>query len=49
MALFKSGVRNKVMASHKLNMSSSRSHAILTVNVTAGLYKLYPVDVKVFP
>lgn len=36
MSLFKSGVRNKVMASHRLNMASSRSHAILTVHVTAS-------------
>ena len=30
---FQFGVRNKVMASHKLNLASSRSHCLLTLRV----------------
>jgi hypothetical protein len=27
------GLKNRVVASHKLNLSSSRSHSIFTINV----------------
>jgi len=33
LGLFHQGIRNKVMASHKLNLSSSRSHCILSLRV----------------
>lgn len=33
MELFYQGVRNKTMASHKLNKASSRSHTIFTLNI----------------
>ena len=35
MAHFQKGVRNKVMATHKMNMSSSRSHSLFTLEVEA--------------
>jgi hypothetical protein len=33
MSLFHFGIKNKVMASHNLNLFSSRSHCILSVEV----------------
>jgi len=33
MELFYEGVRNKTMASHKLNKASSRSHTIFSLNI----------------
>ena len=33
MQLFHFGIKNRVVGAHKLNMSSSRSHTIFTVNV----------------
>ena len=33
MKLYHFGIKNKVMASHKLNIASSRSHCILTLQV----------------
>ena len=35
MTHFRSGVRNKFMASHAMNMASSRSHAIFSIVVNA--------------
>lgn len=34
MFLFKEGIRNKVMASHRMNHASSRSHTIFSLQVT---------------
>jgi kinesin family protein 4/21/27 len=33
MHLFKSGLKNRINASHKLNLQSSRSHSILTLRI----------------
>ena len=33
MELFRIGIRNKVLAAHRLNNASSRSHTILTITV----------------
>ena len=33
MTLFNFGIKNKVVGSHKMNLSSSRSHSIFTVTV----------------
>jgi len=35
LAHFQKGVRNKVMASHRMNLSSSRSHSLFTLEVRA--------------
>ena len=35
MDLFHFGIKNKIVASHNLNQSSSRSHAIFTVTLEA--------------
>ena len=34
MFLFKEGIRNKIMASHRMNHASSRSHTIFSLSVT---------------
>ena len=31
--LFHNGIKNKIMGSHKMNLSSSRSHTIFTVTL----------------
>jgi len=33
MALFNFGIKNKVIGSHKMNLSSSRSHSIFTMTL----------------
>lgn len=33
LSLFHFGIKNKVIGSHKMNMSSSRSHTIFTINL----------------
>lgn len=33
MALFHFGIKNKVIGSHKMNLSSSRSHSIFTLTL----------------
>lgn len=33
MRYYKTGLKNKIMSTHKLNMASSRSHAILTFRI----------------
>lgn len=33
MSYYNFGIRNRVTASHKLNMASSRSHTILTLRI----------------
>jgi hypothetical protein len=33
MQLFHEGIKNKAIGSHKMNLSSSRSHSIFTINI----------------
>jgi hypothetical protein len=33
MSLFHEGIKNKAIGSHKLNLASSRSHSIFTINL----------------
>ncbi|KAK3265888.1 hypothetical protein CYMTET_25459 [Cymbomonas tetramitiformis] len=37
LAFFKAGVKNKVMASHRMNMASSRSHSLFTLHVSSHM------------